>query len=63
MIADYFVSKEHVFLRRDWTPNGWPHAYPGNPWVSPDTTYTTFQNDWPEHYNWAKENIFGDVEF
>lgn len=62
MIADYFVSKQHNFLARSWHNDGWQN-YPGGPWVNPGAGYTTFENDWPRHYDWAGENIFGGVVY
>lgn len=57
MITEYVSSKEYAHLPRDWS------NYPGGIWVNPGNGYTTFQNDRPLHYNFAKNNIFGGVEY
>ena len=57
MIADYVISKRYNFLSREWS------GYPGGVWVNPGPGWATFKNDWPRHYNFAKSNIFGGVEY
>src|SRR3989338_4550725 len=57
MISDYVVSKTHSFNPRSWS------GYPGGAWVNPGPGWTTFKNDRPVHYNFAKTQIFGGVEY
>jgi len=57
MIGDYVASKIYNFPERSWS------GYPGGPWVSPGPGWTTFKNDRPLHYNFAKSDIFGRVEY
>jgi hypothetical protein len=57
MITEYVVSKEYNHLPRSWS------GYPGGPWVNPGPGWTTFKNDRSIHYNFAKNEIYGGVEF
>lgn len=56
MIADYVISKSYNFPKRSWS------NYPGGPWENPGAGWTTFKQDRPLHYNFARDNIFG-IEF
>lgn len=62
MIADYVIAKRYLFPARTWAPPG-RERYPGGQWNNPGSGYTTFQNDWPLHYNFARNRIFDGVEY
>ncbi len=57
MFTDYVVSKIYNFPPRSWS------GYPGSPWTNPGAGFTTFQQDRPDHYNFAKTQIYGGVEY
>lgn len=59
MIADFVISKSYNYPPRSWS------NYPGGPWdfSPPQNGYTSFKNDRPAHYDFAKTEIFGGVEY
>lgn len=57
MITEYVSSREYNHPPRSWS------GYPGGPWVNPGSGWTTFPLDRPVHYNFAKNQIFGGVEY
>ena len=57
MLADYVSSKEYSIQTVSWS------NYPGGVWQNPGGSWTTFENDRPSHYNFAKEKIFGGVVY
>lgn len=59
MIADFVISKSYNYPLRSWS------NYPGGPWnfSPPQNGYTSFKNDRPAHYSFAKTDIFGGVEY
>lgn len=59
MIADYVVSKYYNYPARGWS------NYPGGPWnyTPPKNGFSTFQNNMPTHFNFAKDNLFGGLTY
>ncbi|OGD87498.1 hypothetical protein A2870_04075 [Candidatus Curtissbacteria bacterium RIFCSPHIGHO2_01_FULL_41_11] len=57
MTTEYVVSKEYNHPPRSWS------GYPGGPWINPGPGWTTFQQDRPAHYDFAKSKVFGGKEY
>lgn len=57
MISDYIISKSYSYPSRAWS------SYPGGTWNKSFPGWNTFKEDRPLHYNFAKNEIFGGVEY
>lgn len=57
MTTEYIVYAEYNHPKRSWS------NYPGGPWVNPGPGWTTFPSDWPLHYKFVENQIFGGADY